>query len=72
MKPGVFVRVVLSPRPASRWWGSRRHHDRLRPREGKQAVYILATKKANGHPRGCDNIKKNLPAMQRELPDDIR
>jgi multidrug efflux pump subunit AcrB len=40
---------------------------------GKRAVYILVTKRANASTLDVvNNVKKNLPAMQGELPDDIK
>jgi multidrug efflux pump subunit AcrB len=40
---------------------------------GKRAVYILVTKRANASTLDVvNNVKKNLPEMQRQLPDDIR
>lgn len=40
---------------------------------GRRAVYILATKRADASTMSViDEIKKALPAMQKELPDDIR
>ncbi|MDB5391034.1 MAG: mdtC 1, partial [Planctomycetaceae bacterium] len=40
---------------------------------GRRAVYILATKRAEASTMSViDEIKKALPSMQKELPDDIR
>lgn len=40
---------------------------------GRRAVYILATKRAEASTMSViDEIKKALPTMQKELPDDIR
>ncbi len=40
---------------------------------GKRAVYILVTKRANASTLSVvQNVKANLPKMQAELPDDIR
>jgi RND family efflux transporter MFP subunit len=40
---------------------------------GRRAVYILATKRADASTMSViDEIKRALPAMQRELPDDIK
>jgi len=40
---------------------------------GRRAVYILATKRADASTMSViDEIKSALPKMQRELPDDIR
>ena len=40
---------------------------------GRRAVYILATKRAEASTMSViDEIKRGLPAMQAELPDDIR
>lgn len=40
---------------------------------GRRAVYILATKRADASTMSViDEIKKALPKMQKELPDDIR
>jgi len=40
---------------------------------GKRAVYILATKRADASTMSViDEIKRALPSMQRELPDDIK
>ncbi|MGE3316834.1 MAG: efflux RND transporter permease subunit, partial [Planctomycetaceae bacterium] len=40
---------------------------------GRRAVYILATKRADASTMSViDEIKRSLPAMQKELPDDIR
>jgi multidrug efflux pump subunit AcrB len=40
---------------------------------GRRAVYILATKRAEASTMSViDEIKKALPAMQAELPDDIK
>ncbi|HET6323748.1 MAG TPA: efflux RND transporter permease subunit, partial [Planctomycetaceae bacterium] len=40
---------------------------------GRRAVYILATKRADASTLSViDEIKRALPAMQRELPDDIK
>ncbi len=40
---------------------------------GRRAVYILATKRAEASTMSViDEIKKALPAMQKELPDDIK
>ena len=40
---------------------------------GRRAVYILATKRAEASTMSViDEIEKSLPTMQAELPDDIR
>lgn len=40
---------------------------------GRRAVYILATKRADASTMSViDEIKRALPSMQKELPDDIR
>ncbi len=40
---------------------------------GKRAVYILVTKRANASTLAVvNNVKANLPKMQAELPDDIK
>ena len=40
---------------------------------GRRAVYILATKRAEASTMSViDEIKNALPKMQEELPDDIR
>ncbi|WP_425619412.1 efflux RND transporter permease subunit [Anatilimnocola sp. NA78] len=40
---------------------------------GKRAVYILATKRADASTMSViDEIKRALPSMQKELPDDIK
>jgi len=40
---------------------------------GRRAVYILATKRADASTMSViDEIKNSLPAMQKELPDDIK
>jgi multidrug efflux pump subunit AcrB len=40
---------------------------------GRRAVYILATKRADASTMDViDRIRSSLPAMQKELPDDIR
>jgi multidrug efflux pump subunit AcrB len=76
VRPGVFVRDVVVRHPAT---GEPMVEEATDIQtgyalvNGKRAVYILATKRANASTvEVVDNIKKNLPAMQRELPDDIK
>ncbi len=75
VKPGVFLRDVVRHDPVTN-----------RPLiddasdiptgyalvNGKRAVYILVTKRANASTLDVvNNVKANLPKMQAELPDDI-
>lgn len=76
VKPGVFLRDVVKHDPVTN-----------RPLiddasdiptgyalvNGKRAVYILVTKRANASTLDVvNNVKANLPKMQAELPDDIK
>lgn len=76
VKPGVFLRDVVKHDPVTN-----------RPLiddasdiptgyalvNGKRAVYILVTKRANASTLDVvNNVKTNLPKMQAELPDDIK
>ena len=76
VKPGVFLRDVVKHDPVTN-----------RPLiddasdiptgyalvNGKRAVYILVTKRANASTLDVvKNVKANLPKMQAELPDDIK
>ncbi|MBO0700320.1 MAG: efflux RND transporter permease subunit, partial [Zavarzinella sp.] len=76
VKPGVFLRDVVVRNPAT---GEPLIEDATDiPTgyalvNGKRAVYILATKKADASTlEVIDNIKTNLPQMQAVLPDDIK
>jgi multidrug efflux pump subunit AcrB len=76
IKPGVFMRDVVVSHPAT---GEPMIEDAsdiptgYALVNGKRAVYILATKKADASTlEVVHNIKANLPKMQRELPDDIK
>src|SRR4051812_37744959 len=76
VKPGVFIRDVVVRDPAT---GDPLIEDATDiPTgyalvNGKRAVYILATKKAEaGTLEVVGNIKENLPKMQAALPDDIK
>jgi multidrug efflux pump subunit AcrB len=76
VKPGVFIRDVVVRDPAT---GDPLIEDATDiPTgyalvNGKRAVYILATKKAEAGTLGVvGNIKDNLPKMQAVLPDDIK
>jgi multidrug efflux pump subunit AcrB len=76
VKPGVFLRDVVKHDPVTN-----------RPLiddasdiptgyalvNGKRAVYILVTKRANASTLDVvNNVRANLPKMQAELPDDIK
>ena len=76
VKPGVFLRDVVKRDPVT---------DRPLIDDasdiatgyalvnGKRAVYILVTKRANASTLDVvNNVKANLPKMQAELPDDIK
>ena len=76
VKPGVFVRDVVARHPSS---GEPLIEDAADfPTgyslvNGKRAVYILATKRAEASTVEVVNgIKANLPKMQEQLPDDIK
>ncbi|HKB03962.1 MAG TPA: efflux RND transporter permease subunit, partial [Gemmataceae bacterium] len=76
VKPGVFLRDVVVRDPAT---GEPLIEDAtdvptgLALVNGKRAVYILATKKADASTLDViDNIKANLPKMQAVLPNDIK
>ena len=76
LKPGVFLRDVVDRNPAT---GDPLIEDATDVPtgyalvNGKRAVYILATKKADASTlEVIDNIKTNLPKMQEVLPDDIK
>jgi len=75
VKPGVFLRDVVVRNPAT---GDPLIEDATDfPTgyalvNGKRAVYILATKKAEaGTLEVVNNIRANLPQMQAQLPNDI-
>lgn len=76
VKPGVFIRDVVRRDPVT---------DKPLIEDasdiptgyalvnGKRAVYILVTKRANASTLSVvNNVKANLPKMQAELPDDIK
>ena len=76
VKPGVFIRDLVVRNPAT---GEPMIEDATDiPTgyalvNGKRAVYILATKKAEaGTLEVVQNIKANLPKMQDALPNDIK
>jgi multidrug efflux pump subunit AcrB len=76
VKPGVFIRDVVVRNPAT---GDPLIEDATDfPTgyalvNGKRAVYILATKKADASAlEVIGNIKDNLPKMQEVLPEDIK
>lgn len=76
VKPGVFLRDVVKRDPIN----SRPLIDDASDIptgyalvNGKRAVYILVTKRANASTLAVvNNVRANLPKMQAELPDDIR
>lgn len=76
VKPGVFLRDVVKRDPVT----SRPLIDDASDIpsgyalvNGKRAVYILVTKRANASTLDVvNNVKANLPKMQAELPDDIK
>lgn len=76
VKPGVFLRDVVKRDPVT---GRPLIDDASDVPtgyalvNGKRAVYILVTKRANASTLDVvNNVKANLPKMQAELPDDIR
>ncbi|MEZ6139681.1 MAG: efflux RND transporter permease subunit [Zavarzinella sp.] len=76
VKPGVFLRDVVKRDPVT---GQPLIEDASDTAtgyalvNGKRAVYILVTKRANASTLDVVNrVKANLPKMQAELPDDIK
>ena len=76
VRPGVFLRDVVVRSPAT---GEPLIEDAsdipsgYALVNGKRAVYILATKRADASTLDVvNNIKADLPKMQAELPDDIK
>lgn len=76
VKPGVFLRDVVRRDPASDQPSIDDASDIATGYalvNGKRAVYILVTKKANaGTLEVVRNVRAELPKMQAALPDDIR
>jgi len=76
VKPGVFLRDVVKRSPVT---GQPLIEDAsdiptgYALVNGKRAVYILVTKRANASTLDVVNkVRANLPKMQAELPDDIK
>jgi multidrug efflux pump subunit AcrB len=76
VKPGVFVRDVVVRHPSSDEPLIEDASDfptGYSLVNGKRAVYILATKRAEASTLDVvNNIRANLPKMQAQLPDDIK
>ena len=76
VRPGVFVRDVVVRHPSSDEPMIEDASDfptGYALVNGKRAVYILATKRAEASTLDVVNgIKENLPKMQAQLPDDIK
>ena len=76
VKPGVFLRDVVLPRPGHRQAadrGRQRHPHRLRP--GQRQAGRLHPRHQAGQRHTLDvvnNVRANLPKMQDVLPDDIK
>ncbi len=76
VKPGVYIRDVVRRNPVT---GAPLIEDAsdiptgYALVNGKRAVYILVTKRANASTLDVVNkVRQNLPKMQAELPDDIK
>ena len=76
VKPGVFIRDVVRRDPVTDKPLIEDASDIATGYalvNGKRAVYILVTKRANASTLSVVNsVKANLPKMQAELPDDIK
>ncbi|MFO0938357.1 MAG: efflux RND transporter permease subunit [Gemmataceae bacterium] len=76
VKPGVFLRDVVKHDPVTNKPLIEDASDiptGYALVNGKRAVYILVTKRANASTLDVvNNVKANLPKMQAELPDDIK